>query len=97
MLADSDADAPEANDIQIVENSETETVASKKAKAQRKKNKKIEQASQREAMKLAIKDSSGPSLRQVELDQINAVLKQESLKVKEILSDGNCLYRYYLQ
>ena len=44
-------------------------------------------------IKLSIKESSGPSAREVELNYINSILEKDSLKVKEIISDGNCLYR----
>jgi hypothetical protein len=52
-------------------------------------NKEVE----REKLKETIKQSSGPSMREIELGQINSTLAKESLRVKEILSDGNCLYR----
>ena len=44
-------------------------------------------------MKEVIKASSGPNLREIELLQINKILSKESVRVKEMLSDGNCLYR----
>lgn len=72
---------------------EQKAVESKKAKAQRKKDKKVQQSQEREATKEAIKASSGPSLRDMELQEINRVLSKESFRVKEMLSDGNCLYR----
>ena len=42
-----------------------------------------------------MKSNAGESAREVELKAINAMLRSHSLnfQVKEILSDGNCLYR----
>jgi OTU domain-containing protein 6 len=37
--------------------------------------------------------NSGPTQRQVELESINNHLKPYNLAVKEIISDGHCLYR----
>jgi len=53
----------------------------------------VSQQADREKRKDAIKESSGPSLRELELQQINSALVKENMVVKEILSDGNCLYR----
>lgn len=39
-------------------------------------------------------ENSGPSMREIELDKLNSKLLPESLQVKTIISDGNCLYRY---
>lgn len=47
-----------------------------------------------EKKKEEIRASVGPSLRDVELDKIKLQLSKESLTIKEIISDGNCLYRY---
>lgn len=40
-----------------------------------------------------MKASAGPSLREVELQRLNKVLGPKSLRVKEVQSDGHCLYR----
>lgn len=39
-------------------------------------------------------ENSGPSMRDIELSAINAKLLKDSLEVKSVTSDGNCLYRY---
>lgn len=39
-------------------------------------------------------ENSGPSMRDIELSAINAKLLKDSLEVKSVISDGNCLYRY---
>lgn len=68
-------------------------VLAKKAKNQKKKEKKSERDQQRAAAVQQIKESAGPSQREQELSAINARLLPLNLKVKEVLSDGNCLYR----
>jgi len=62
-----------------------------KAKSKQKKRaaKDAEKLKQYEEMKL----NSGPSLRDLEIDKINMKLKDDSMQIKTILSDGNCLYR----
>ena len=62
-------------------------------KAKRKKEKKQEKEKEKEHLKAEIKASAGPSLRQVELTSLNSILAKDGLKVKEIISDGHCLYR----
>lgn len=69
--------------------------AARRAKAQKKKDKAKTKEAEREAKKEEIANSAGPSLRQVELDAINGALLQERLAVKEVISDGNCLYRAF--
>lgn len=75
--------------------SEEEIARAKKAKAQKKREKRNEKDKARLAEKAELAASAGPSLRDEELAQINAILGAENppLEVKEILSDGNCLYR----
>jgi len=72
---------------------EAAAAAARKAKAQRKKDK----AKSKEQEKLALKEemsaNAGPSPRDVELQAINRILAPDRLVVKEVLSDGNCLYR----
>ena len=56
---------------------------------ERRANKELE----KERIKEEMIKAAGPSAREEELKVINDVLKKDSLRVKEILSDGNCLYR----
>lgn len=49
----------------------------------------LEKATKKEELKLG----AAPSLREVELDQLKVQLAPLGLCVKEILSDGHCLYR----
>ena len=44
-------------------------------------------------LKEEINSTSGPSLREVELDRINSLLLEQDLTVKVVASDGHCLYR----
>jgi len=69
--------------------------AARRAKAQKKKDKSKAKEAEREARKEEIANSAGPNLRQVELDAINVKLRGERFVVKEIISDGNCLYRAF--
>ena len=69
--------------------------AARRAKAQKKKDKAKAKDAEREARKEEIASTAGPSLRQIELDAINALLRKENLAVKEVISDGNCLYRAF--
>jgi len=70
-----------------------EAEAARIAKAQKKKAKSAAKDVEREARKAEIASSAGPSQRLLELETINATLAKEQLCVKEIVSDGNCLYR----
>lgn len=40
-----------------------------------------------------LKANAGTSLRDTELKSLNLLLKPLDLKVKEVMSDGHCLYR----
>ena len=40
-----------------------------------------------------LKENAGASLRDTELTALNVMLKPLDLKVKEVISDGHCLYR----
>jgi OTU domain-containing protein 6 len=72
---------------------EDEAIAAKRAKAQKKKEKKVTKEEQRQVLKEEINASAGPSLRELEIAQITAALLKENLCIKEIASDGHCLYR----
>jgi len=69
--------------------------AARRAKAQKKKDKAKAKEAEQEARREEIASTAGPSARQVELDAINVLLRKEQLEVKEIISDGNCLYRAF--
>jgi OTU domain-containing protein 6 len=64
----------------------------KMAKKLRKQNKKKEEEQERERQ-IAYDKANAVSMRDVELDIINKQLDGLSLHVKEIQSDGNCLFR----
>jgi OTU domain-containing protein 6 len=72
---------------------EKDTKESKKAKAQRKKDKKAAKEQEKELQKEEIRNGAGPSLRDVELDSISKTLKEKGLQIKDIPSDGHCMYR----
>lgn len=56
-------------------------------------DKKVSKDTERQLLKEEIKSTSGPSLREVELDRINCLLLKQDLTVKLVASDGHCLYR----
>ncbi|CAN0456644.1 unnamed protein product, partial [Pylaiella littoralis] len=57
-------------------------------------DKKKSKDAEKEAVRLQIQaENSGPSRRDIELQQINGKLAGDGLHVKTIISDGNCLYR----
>jgi OTU domain-containing protein 6 len=62
-------------------------------KAWRKKEKLKEKEAQKQRDLEEEEANAGPSLRQVELEQIQAVLTPLNFKVAEIEADGHCLYR----
>ena len=74
--------------------SAAEEIEKKRAKAKAKQEKKLlkekERLSTIEQSKALL---TGPSLREKEIDQIDNKLKPISMKIKDIASDGNCLYR----
>jgi len=72
---------------------EENAAATKKAKSKRKKDRKLAKQAEREQLKDQINSSSAPSARDIENERMNEMLTAESLKVKEIESDGHCLYR----
>jgi OTU domain-containing protein 6 len=72
---------------------EADAVARKRAKAARARERKKEKEDEAQREKEAIRAGAGPSMREVELDALNNVLGAEGLTVKEVASDGNCMYR----
>ena len=65
----------------------------KQEKARRKKERQKEKERQRQLELEREEANAGPSMRQVELEQIQAVLTPLNLKVAEVEADGHCLYR----
>ena len=69
---------------------------SKKEKAQRKKDKKLQKDKDKLEEKARLKASLAdlPSQRAEELQRLNQQLLAEGLGVKDVAADGHCLYRY---
>ena len=88
-----DTNKPDPDELKRLED---EAIAAKKAKAQKKKDKKVTKEEQRQLVKEDIHANAGPSLREMEIERINSVLTKQNLCIKEIASDGHCLYRYSL-
>lgn len=65
----------------------------KKSKAQRKREKAKEKERERELQIERENAEAGPSLRQIEVESIQTQLAPLGLKIAEVQSDGNCLYR----
>jgi OTU domain-containing protein 6 len=65
----------------------------KQIKARLKKERQREREAQRQAESELEAANAGPSLRQVEEEQIQAVLGLLNLKISEVEADGHCLYR----
>ena len=86
-----DTNKPDPDELKRMED---EAIAAKKAKAQKKKDKKVTKEEQRQLVKEDIHANAGPSLREIEIERINSVLTKQNLCIKEIASDGHCLYRY---
>jgi OTU domain-containing protein 6 len=72
---------------------EQEEIKSKREKAMKKKEKKKKKLEQEEAEKERIRQNAGPSMREEELKILNGALSTDCLRVKEVASDGHCLYR----
>jgi OTU domain-containing protein 6 len=65
----------------------------KQLKARKKKERQKEREIQRQAEIERENANAGPSLRQLELEQIQSVLTPLRLQVAEVEADGHCLYR----
>mmetsp|Transcript_21734 Transcript_21734/g.40567 ORF Transcript_21734/g.40567 Transcript_21734/m.40567 type:complete len:301 (+) Transcript_21734:159-1061(+) len=61
--------------------------ARKKRDRQKEKEAKLQEQIEEETA------NAGPSMRQVELEQIQAILTPQNLAVREVEADGHCLYR----
>ena len=87
----------ETNSEDTAENRLYNTVRSsteaKKMKAAKKKERIKNKSLARDKIKAEIASNAGPSLREHELTAINGHLAKDSLVVKEIIADGNCLFR----
>lgn len=84
--------SPEASSNQVEDSDEKERLnklekARRKREAKKEKERKRQEELEREAAE------AGPSMRQTELEALDTQLKPLSLKIVEIPSDGNCLYR----
>jgi OTU domain-containing protein 6 len=65
----------------------------KLAKARKKREKQKEKEAQLQKQIVEETANAGPSMRQIELEQIEAILSPLSLTVREVEADGHCLYR----
>ena len=65
----------------------------KLAKAKKKRDRQKEKEAQIHQQIEEENNNAGPSLRKIELEQIQAILTPLNLKIKEIEADGHCLYR----
>jgi OTU domain-containing protein 6 len=65
----------------------------KQERARRKRETKKDKERQRQEELEREAAEAGPSMRQIELEALETKLKPLSMKIKEIPSDGNCLYR----
>jgi OTU domain-containing protein 6 len=70
-----------------------ESIERKKSKSKSKQEKKLKKEIEIALSIEQSKQSAGPSLRDIEIEQIKRTLLAESLDIRVILSDGNCLYR----
>ena len=76
-----------------VKSPEEEEREKKQAKARRKREKAKEKERERELEIERENAEAGPSMRQIEVEQIQGQLTPLGLEIAEIASDGNCLYR----
>jgi len=65
----------------------------KKTKAQKKREQKLREEAEREARIAAENEARGESEREMEEKALSEILLLESLELKDIPSDGHCLYR----
>ena len=82
-------------DTSVKEDTHSTEGISKKEKAKRKKEKKLQKEKDKILEKEKLKESMAdlPSQREQELEQLNCQLQQEGFEVKNVASDGHCLYR----
>ncbi|XP_021926008.1 OTU domain-containing protein 6B isoform X2 [Zootermopsis nevadensis] len=74
------------------DDSGTHLPAPRVSKAQRRRDKKVIREKERECMILAEEAENIRGPRNVEIQKIKQILKERNLMIKEIPSDGNCLY-----
>ena len=72
---------------------EDEEKERKQSKARRKREKAKEKERERELEIERGNAEAGPSLRQIEVEQIQNQIAPLGLQISEVASDGNCLYR----
>ena len=77
----------------VVQSTEESEKQRKQDKARRKREAKKEKERQRQLEIENAAAEAGPSARQIELEALESQLKPLKLAIKEIPSDGNCLYR----
>ncbi len=65
----------------------------KQLKARRKREKQREKERQRQLEVARETREAGPSLRQIEIEQLHQQLAPLHLKIEEVKADGHCLYR----
>ena len=77
------------------ENRKTQAlIEAKKKKARNKRDKKLHKETTKEMLRASMAESAGESARETELTRIQGHLAENRLTIKEIASDGHCLYRY---
>lgn len=87
------APAPAGTEDAGESNTEDDERARKQAKARRKREKAKEKERERELQIERENAEAGPSMRQIEVEQIQTQIAPLGLQISEIPSDGNCLYR----
>jgi OTU domain-containing protein 6 len=94
-----EADAPTAADtdgINPTDNNDDDEEAARERKLAKARKKKERQKEKEALLQKQIEEetaNAGPSMRQIELEQIEAILTPSSLTVSEVEADGHCLYR----
>jgi len=82
-----------ANSEPVVFDKEKMARERKLAKAKKKRDRQKEKEAQIHQQIEEENNNAGPSLRKIELEQIQAILTPLNLIIKEIEADGHCLYR----
>lgn len=83
----------DADDLVTNKADEEEVKERKLEKARRKREKQREKERERELQIERENAEAGPSLRDIEVEQIEQQLAPVGLKISEVTPDGNCLYR----
>jgi hypothetical protein len=92
-LDDADVAQPASQETTTTSPDNDDIAFKKMEKARRKRDAKKERERQRKLELEAVQNTAGPSLRAMELQALESQLRPLSLRVVEIPSDGNCLYR----